>query len=97
MLSNLPRIHADFEHALQVADVPVLSGTRAGLLALKALVTPPQMAATAVAPAVPALPHWVARLRSGRSLTEREAKLFLAEHGLPTTREGLATTAPAPG
>ena len=92
VLSNLPRVHADFEHALEVADVPVLLGTRAGLLALKALLTPPQIAATPVAPSVATLPHWVERIGAG-PLTEREAKLFLAEHGLPTTREGLATTA----
>ena len=92
VLSNLPRVHADFEHALEVADVPVLLGTRAGLLALKALLTPPQIAATPVAPSVPTLPHWIERIGAGL-LTEREAKLFLAEHGLPTTREGLATTA----
>ena len=53
VLSNLPRVHADFEHALEVADVPVLLGTRAGLLALKALLTPPQIAATPLPPRFP--------------------------------------------
>jgi acyl-CoA synthetase (NDP forming) len=46
-----------------------------------------------VAASVQAQPPWQDRLRTGAALTEHEAKRFLADHGIRTTREALARDA----
>ena len=76
-------------------DVAVMQGTRASLLAIRRLF---EYAASmrAQKPAAPAQakadPVWRARLQAGTPFTEREGKQFLAAHGIPVTRESLATT-----
>jgi acyl-CoA synthetase (NDP forming) len=92
VLSHLATMHDNIAARLTAAGVPLVHGGRAGLAALKALLDPPGPADAGAAPAVDPLPAWVERLRQG-PLGERDAKLFLAAHGLPVTREGAAATA----
>jgi acyl-CoA synthetase (NDP forming) len=89
-------IHPAVAEPLVEAGVPVLQGARASLLAIRRLFDYSAWEASkspAMADASLRSPHWVERLQSGEPLTEREAKLFLGEHGIPVTREALATTA----
>ena len=92
VISHLAAQHPDIAARLEAAGTPVARGGRAGLAALRALAVPPVPAQGATADPLAPDPAWTARLRQG-PLSEREAKLFLAAHGLPTTREHLAMTA----
>ncbi|MCZ8105089.1 MAG: acetate--CoA ligase family protein [Burkholderiales bacterium] len=94
VLSHLAAMHETIAAQLASADVPRVGGGRAGLAALKAVLAPPRAADAGPPPVVDALPEWVGRFRQG-PVSERDAKLFLAAHGLPVTREGAAATAEA--
>jgi acyl-CoA synthetase (NDP forming) len=89
-MSNLAAGHHPSVDAL-THGLPVLAGTRAALSAVKALMAPPPRAVDAMGKA-PRDDDWTARLRSGVSLTEREAKALLAGFGLPVTQEALAAS-----
>jgi acyl-CoA synthetase (NDP forming) len=76
-------------------DVAVMQGTRASLLAIRRMFEYAQAMRTgrrAAPAAAKADPAWRARLEAGAPFTEREGKQFLAAHGIPVTRESLATT-----
>jgi acyl-CoA synthetase (NDP forming) len=87
-------IHPDVARRLAASGAPALNGTRAGLRAIHNAmragdpVRGMKRAAGAIAPSE----TWLRRL-AGTPLVEREAKAFLADHGLPTTRERLARNA----
>lgn len=89
-------IHPDVLAPLQAAGVPALQGAKASLLAIKRLF---EHVAQVDTPrgnpdhAAPADPGWRDRLRSGTAFTEREAKAFLAAHGIAAPREMLVQTA----
>ncbi|WP_293857522.1 acetate--CoA ligase family protein [uncultured Alsobacter sp.] len=89
-VTQVPEQHPDFAGGAGEV-LPILRGLRPGLGALASLLEPPLPAV--VTPPAPILPEkaWVERLAAG-PLTEREAKQFLARHGLPVPREDLATT-----
>jgi acyl-CoA synthetase (NDP forming) len=76
------------------AGVPVLQGARASLLAIRRLFDYSAWEATKPSRADASVqnPFWAERLQTGEPLTEREAKVFLGEHGVPVTREVLTTT-----
>jgi len=82
---------------LQDGDVPVLQGARPSLIAIRAYLDwhrwqlPGGKAATGCR----VHPAWRSRLASGKALTENEAKRFLQDHGIRTTREIPAATAEA--
>jgi acyl-CoA synthetase (NDP forming) len=82
--------HAAIRSILEEAGVPILQGGRAGIRALANAA--PAAAYRQVELCASRGPQalWVRRLSEGPSLTEREAKQFLSEHGIPTTREMLA-------
>jgi acyl-CoA synthetase (NDP forming) len=89
-VTHVTEQHPDF--AGSAGEVlPILRGLRPGLSALACLVAP--IVPTSVAPPQPIVPEaaWVERLAAG-PLTEREAKQFLARHGLPVPREELAAS-----
>lgn len=86
-----PHVVAPFENT----GVAVMQGARASLLAIRRLFEYGR-ALRAPAPEETAAPEadpvWRARLQSGAPFTEREAKQFLAAHGIQVTRETLAHT-----
>ena len=95
VLSNLPSA-LDRKGALRLrsAGVPVLEGTRSGLVALKALLDEPERLARALeggaggaARAEPAEPtraaRWSKRLRAGAALGTAESFRLLADYGIP--------------
>jgi acetate---CoA ligase (ADP-forming) len=90
-------IHPRVSEPLVAAGVPLLQGARAALLAIDRQLHRPKMIAPPVDVTVAADPAWRKRFATGEPLTEREAKTFLGEHGLPVTREALATSARAAG
>lgn len=82
---------------LRGTQVPVLQGARPALVAIRSYLdwhrwTP---APAAQAPGVQAQPAWRTRLADGTPLSENEAKRFLQDHGVRTTRETPAATAEA--
>lgn len=89
-------VHPRVEEPLTGSEVPALQGARASLLSIRRMLDTLNASAGLAEPVeIPAAdPKWVRRfsLASG-PLTERESKAFLAEAGLPITRELLATTA----
>ncbi|SDR46456.1 Acyl-CoA synthetase (NDP forming) [Rhizobiales bacterium GAS113] len=89
VISNLAAgPHAQIARALDAADIPVLHGTRAALKAIRSFGDLPCPAlAPAGLPLIEAHPRWTRRFVAGKQLTEREAKMFLADHGLTVTRE----------
>jgi acyl-CoA synthetase (NDP forming) len=88
-------LHPAVVEPLLKAGVPVLQGARASLLAIRRLFELAEADGTARAgiAVVPAQETWRNRLAAGEALTEREAKLFLADHDIPVTREKLARNA----
>lgn len=88
-------VHPLVAAPLFAAGVPVLQGTRASLVALKRLLDLRADVAAGEKPASVAerSASWHERLASGGALTEREAKLFFRDAGLPVTREELAKSA----
>jgi acyl-CoA synthetase (NDP forming) len=87
-------IHPRVAEPLLAAGVPTLQGARASLLAIKRLLHQ-DGAGSGEDERSPltADPKWRARFGTGQPLTEREAKQFLGDAGLPVTREALATSA----
>ncbi len=88
-------IHPRVAEPLVAAGVPLLQGARASLLAIRRLC---MNSVTTEAPVERAEPcvvkdAWRRRFATGAPMTERETKLFLAEHGLPVTREECAASA----
>jgi len=86
-------IHPRIAEPLLAARVPVLQGARASLLAIKRFLNQNDAAFDDERPRIAADPKWIARFAMGEPLTEREAKQFLGDAGLPVTREALATSA----
>jgi acetate---CoA ligase (ADP-forming) len=89
-------VHPAVAEPLVDAGVPVLQGARASLLAIRRLCDYSARRTVEAAPTEcigPRNPGWTERFQLGGAFTEREAKLFLADHGVPVTREHLATTA----
>lgn len=89
-------LHGVTVQPLADIDAPVLQGARNTLVAVRsylewhrARALPGQLQASAVIPDT----RWHARLASGTPLSEHEAKSFLADHGIRTTREELAVDA----
>jgi acetate---CoA ligase (ADP-forming) len=95
IVSNLASAMASEEAAyLRDAGIPVLEGTRSGLVALRALIArrdagdrPPLEAPTPVAEDV--RDRWRQRLSAGTEIDELEALRLLADYGIPVipTRE----------
>ncbi len=90
MLSNLASAVA-LEDAAYLRDlgIPVLEGTRSGLVALRALLADRDARArTVVAPPAPVAgevrDRWRARLRDGTEIDELEGLRLLREYGIPT-------------
>ena len=77
------------------AGVPVLQGARASLLAMHRLfeLADANRAPPAEIAVAPPQEKWRKKFAAGEALTEREAKLFLADHDIPVTREKLARSA----
>ncbi|MFI5015856.1 MAG: acetate--CoA ligase family protein [Hyphomicrobiales bacterium] len=83
--------HERVRRTFDLAGVPVLHGTRAALKAIRSFLDPPLPAPPpAGLPILEAKPQWIRRLAASEPLTEREAKAFLADHGLAVTREAFA-------
>lgn len=87
-------LHAVTIAPLQGSKIPVLQGARPALAAIRAFVDwhghvpNPRVHSNRLQ----AQSEWRQRLSSGESLSEHEAKRFLRDHGIRTTREMLATT-----
>jgi acetate---CoA ligase (ADP-forming) len=75
------------------AGVPVLQGARASLLAMRRLFELTGGAPPAEIVVAPPQEKWRKKFAADEPLTEREAKLFLADHDIPVTREKLAHSA----
>ena len=89
-------LHAQVVEPFDGTDVAVMQGARASLLAIRRLLDHVAFAsAPAPAPvaAMPVQDAWRSRLATGSPFTEREAKQFLAAHGIPVTREAPARDA----
>ncbi|HEY1943021.1 MAG TPA: acetate--CoA ligase family protein [Roseiarcus sp.] len=92
-------IHPRVAEPLDAAGVPLLQGARASLLAIGRLCknsVATQAAAERVEPCA-VKDAWRRRFATGAPMTERETKLFLAEYGLPITREECAASAEEAG
>lgn len=91
-------LHAHTVEPLRGSGVAALQGARAALLAMRHFIDwhccqPARV--TQQAAGLRADAGWAERLASGRPLAEHEAKRFLADHGLPVTREARAADADA--
>ena len=89
-------LHPRVAEPLMAAGVPVLQGSRASLLAFKRLFAYAEnLRRDDDPPAAMGAPDadWHARLATGASLTEREAKEFLKASGIAVTNEQPAATA----
>lgn len=88
-------LHPVTVEPLAGSRVPVLQGAKPALTAIRAFVDwHTHVPATGRhIDRIPPHSDWRERLSSGRALSEHDAKLFLAEHGIRTTRETLATSA----
>ena len=89
-------MHPTVIEPLLAAGVPAMQGAKPALSAIKHYLdwcqwTRPPVVADADVPI--SANKWIPRLQNGEKLSEREAKEFLADHGLPTTREQLASDA----
>ncbi|WP_232062191.1 acetate--CoA ligase family protein [Variovorax sp. PBS-H4] len=87
------RIHPDVLAPL--SQIPTLCGMGNALRAIKHLVDYAAFASTEAAPktlSVERQEEWASRLVSGDPFTERESKLFLEDHGIAVTAEGLASS-----
>ena len=91
LLSGGP--HPQVRAPIAAAGVPILQGGTPGMAALANALNPPTPTPIVAIPALAPQPDWVRRLSGGPKLTEREAKAFLAAHGVRITREALAITA----
>lgn len=96
-ISNLSgTVHPHVRQPLDEAGVPVLTGTRAALKAVLNVVSGGRPVAApeglSARPQLSTQPEWIMRLKTGRPFSEHEAKAFLRDHGIPTTREILATS-----
>ncbi|MFM0731112.1 acetate--CoA ligase family protein [Paraburkholderia sediminicola] len=89
-------VHPLIAAPLRESGVPILLGARNGLLAISRLM---QMAdrsittTTSNRPQLQANPRWIQRFQLPMPPTEREAKEFLAECGLPVMKEAFAENA----
>lgn len=83
----------------RLAGVPALNGTRASLRAVRRLLDATGGTNSDMPTIEPAGENdpWAKRLATGKNLTEREAKQWLAENGLRVTRERPAATAQEAG
>ena len=89
-------LHPQVVEPFAGTDVAVMQGARASLLAIRRLLDHVAFVGTPASAAVPALAvqaAWRDRLSTGTPFTEREAKQFLAAHGIPVTREAPAKDA----
>ncbi|MDP9326816.1 MAG: acetate--CoA ligase family protein [Actinomycetota bacterium] len=101
MLSNLASAVALEEAAiLRDAGIPVLEGTDSGLRALGHLLSEgtahdhPEVVAPEPVPDR-VREHWLARLTSGREISELEGLALLADYGIPTVPARAASSAEA--
>ena len=83
--------HPVIRERLNAAGVPIVQGGSSGLSALAHAMAnnTPRVVSAANTPGPQV--SWANRLSQGPALSEREAKEFLRAHGIPTTREMLAT------
>lgn len=93
-ISNLAcGVHPLVREPLDKAGIPVLHGTRASLKAVLNASMPPVPAQKGQRNQILPQAKWVARLKTGRAMSEHEAKTFLRDHGVATTREAIAQSA----
>lgn len=93
-ISNLSSgLHPTTRKTLEQHGVPNLNGTRASLKAVLAATKLATPRAPLLQKQPRPLPQWQERLRTGVPLSEYETKQFLAAHGIPVTREVIATSA----
>lgn len=87
-------LHPATIEPLRGSRVPVLQGARPALVAIRAYLDWHRwQPMRALGPAhCDVQPTWHARLAGGRALSENEAKRFLRDHGVRTTREILASS-----
>src|SRR5262249_39855801 len=83
-------IHPHVAEPFAGTPVAVMQGARASLLAIKRLIETARFAPSVEPELLSPMPAWQGRLKTGLALTEREAKAFLAAHGIAVTRETLA-------